>query len=151
MAQYRKDRLASEIVKETSKILLHDMMDPRKGFMTVTRAKVSSDYKYARIFVSVMGSPRQKKKTMAGLKHAVGFIQMKLSRAIRMRAFPEIVFELDESIEKAFKVNNILAELAREREARNPERGDEADPATTPTTTAEEAAEKPAEEQGEEE
>ena len=37
---FRKDRLASEIVKETSKIILFELRDPRKGFVTVTRAKV---------------------------------------------------------------------------------------------------------------
>ena len=115
MSQFRKDRLASEIVKETSQILLYEMQDPRKGFVTVTRAKVSDDYRHARIFVSVMGTKREKKLTMSGLRHAVGFVQKVLSRRIRMRVFPEIVFELDESIEKAFKMNRMLDDLARER------------------------------------
>ncbi len=115
---FRKDRLASEIVKETSKIILYELRDPRKGFVTVTRAKVSDDYRYAKIFVSIMGTPKQKKTVLGGLKHAQGFVQKELSRRIQMRSFPEINFELDESIEKAFKITNAIDALTRERKAR---------------------------------
>src|SRR5215831_794437 len=115
---FRKDRLASEIVKETSKIILYELRDPRKGFVTVTRAKVSDDYRYAKIFVSIMGTPKEKKLTMGGLRHAQGFVQKELSRRIQMRSFPEINFELDDSIEKAFEITNTIDKLARERKAR---------------------------------
>jgi ribosome-binding factor A len=115
---FRKDRLASEIVKETSKIILYELRDPRKGFVTVTRAKVSDDYRYAKIFVSIMGTPKQKKLVLGGLRHAQGFVQKELTRRIQMRSFPEIHFEIDESIEKSFKVTNMLDKLARERKAR---------------------------------
>jgi ribosome-binding factor A len=115
---YRKDRLCSEIVKETSQILLYEMVDPRKGFLTVTRAKVSDDYRYAKIFVSIMGTPKEKKLTMGSLRHAQGFVQKELSRRIKMRVFPEISFELDESIDKAFEVTKLIDDLARERKAR---------------------------------
>ena len=114
---WRKDRLASEIVKETSRILIHEMRDPRRGFVTVTRAKVSDDYRYAKVFVSVMGTAKQKKLTLKGLSHAQGFVQKQLSRRIQMRSFPEINFEIDESIEKAFQVTKLIDDLAKKRKA----------------------------------
>ena len=113
MPQYRKDRLCSEIVRETGKILLHEIQDPRLGFVTVTRAKVSDDYQYARIFVSVMGGQREKKMSMQALRHACGYVQRELSRRIRIRTFPEVTFELDESIEKAFKMQELLDDLEK--------------------------------------
>jgi ribosome-binding factor A len=142
---FRKDRLASEIVKETSKIILYELRDPRKGFVTVTRAKVSDDYRYAKIFVSIMGTPKQKKTVLGGLKHAQGFVQKELSRRIQMRSFPEINFELDESIEKAFKITNAIDALSRERKAREARQA-----GTTEAVEKPEKAE-PAESAGEEE
>ena len=120
MAQYRKDRLASEIVKQTSRIVHAQLSDPRLGFLTVTRAKVSDDYAYATIFVSVMGSKKQKKLTLSALKHAQGFVQRELSRRIQMRTFPEVRFELDDSIDKAFKITAMLDQVARERKMKEP-------------------------------
>lgn len=125
MAQYRKERLSSEIVKETSKLLLHEVKDPRLGFVTVTKAKVSDDYRHAKIFVSVLGTPQEKKLSLNGLRHAQGFVQFELSRRIHMRNFPEIAFELDESVEKAFQMTKLLDDLARERKERGKEKGEE--------------------------
>jgi ribosome-binding factor A len=122
---FRKSRLESEISKETSKILLYELRDPRKGFVTVTRAKVSDDYRHAKVFVSVLGTPKQKKLTMSGLRHAAGFVQKELSRRIQMRSFPEIAFELDESIEKAFKVTRMIDDLAKRRAAKAAGKGEE--------------------------
>lgn len=118
MSSYRKDRLASEIVKQTGRLIQTELSDPRLGFVTVTRAKVSDDYKYATVFVSVMGSPKQKKLSLSGLRHARGFVQRELTRRIQMRSFPEIRFELDDSIDKAFKITGIIDGLNRERKAR---------------------------------
>lgn len=118
---FRKDRLTGEIVKEASRILLYEMKDPRLGFVTVTRAKVSDDYRHAKIFVSVLGAAKEKRLTLAALRHAQGFVQAELSRRIPMRVFPEIHFELDESIEKAFRVSRLLDELAGRRGAPAPE------------------------------
>jgi ribosome-binding factor A len=147
---FRKDRLASEIVKETSKIILYELRDPRKGFVTITRAKVSDDYRYAKIFVSIMGTPKQKKLVLGGLKHAQGFVQKELSRRIQMRSFPEINFELDESIEKAFKISNMIDKLTRERKVREA-RADGSVGAGSPGAKAEGADAAPAESEKEEE
>ena len=116
MAQsWRKDRLASEIVRQTGQLLLQELRDPRLGFVTVTRAKVSDDYKYAKIFVSVMGPKKQKKLTLSGLKSAQGFVQRELSRRIRMRSFPQVSFELDDSIDKAFQITQLMDDIAKNR------------------------------------
>ena len=117
MNPYRKEMVCKEIKRVTADLLQKELRDPRLGFVSVTKAEVSSDFKYAKIFFSVMGNERQQKKTMAGLRHAKGFIQKELSRAIRMRSFPEIRFELDDSIEKAFKMTQLLDKLAAERNA----------------------------------
>lgn len=115
MAQpYRREKLASEIVRDTAQIL-RELRDPRLGFVTVTKAEVSPDYRYAKVFVSVFGDAKSKKLTMAGLRHATGFVQKELGRRIRMRTFPEISFVLDESIDKAFKITKIIDDLAAER------------------------------------
>ena len=112
MAQmWRKDRLTSEIVRQTGQILIQELRDPRLGFLTVTRAKVSDDFKHVKIFVSVLGPKKSKKLSLSGLKHAQGFVQRELSRRIRMRSFPVVSFMLDDSIDKAFRVTKIMDDI----------------------------------------
>lgn len=115
---YRREKLSSQIVRDVAEILQQELKDPRMGFVTVTRVVVSPDFKYARVFVSIMGAEKEKKLTMSALGHAVGFVQRQLSRRLRLRQVPEVSFTRDDSIDKAFKVTEMIEKLSRERKAR---------------------------------
>ena len=115
---HRREMFERELVREASHVILFKLRDPRLGFVTITRAKVSSDYSQAKIFVSVMGEDKKKRLTMKAIDHAHGFIQHELYQRIRVKNFPELKFELDTSIEKTFEVTNKLERLAEERRAR---------------------------------
>lgn len=115
---YRRERLGSEIGRETAEIIRRELRDPRLGMVSITKVEVSTDMRYARIFVSIFGDDKKRKLSMAGLRHATGFVQKELGRRIRMRVFPEVSFVLDESIDKAFKITKIIDDLAEERKSR---------------------------------
>ena len=122
---YRREKLAAQIVREVSDIIFREMKDPRLGFATVTRAVVSPDYKHAKVFVSVMGSEKKKKLSLDAFKHAEGFFQSQLSRRLKLRSAPEVTFERDDSIDKTFKMVDLINKLARERKARGDVAGEE--------------------------
>ena len=61
---YRRIRLAEEIKKEVSDMLLHEIKDPRVGFVTITDVEVSPDLRTAKIYASVLGSAEEQKATM---------------------------------------------------------------------------------------
>jgi len=115
---YRKEKLSSQIAKEISQILLYELKDPRKGFVTVTRAVVADDFRSAKVFVSVMGTEKDKKLTMAGLRSAVGFVQAILSKRLRVRHAPEVTFVRDDSVDRTIKLSKLIDDLAKERKAR---------------------------------
>ena len=56
MTGRRPERLAEQIKEEVSLIIAGEVEDPRIGFVTVTEAKLSTDLRYAKIFVSVLGT-----------------------------------------------------------------------------------------------
>lgn len=122
---FRREKLSSQMVREVSSILQTKVKDPRMGFVSVTRVQVSSDFKHARVFISIMGDDREKKLTMDALRHAQGFIQFELSRRLTMRQVPEVAFVRDDSIDKAFQLTQTIEKLARERKAR--EKGEKLD------------------------
>lgn len=81
--------------------------------MSVTGSKVSRDLKHARVLVSVMGDETKKKLTMKGLKHAAKYVRRSLAGRLCIRECPEIVFSLDDSIDKAFKISKLLDEVSK--------------------------------------
>ena len=116
MPVHRKERLAREIARSVADILQHEINDPRLAFLSVTSAKVSKDLKHARIFISVMGDEKQKKLTMRGLKHAIGFVRSALAGRLHVREVPTVEFTLDDSIDKTFAITKLLDEISAEKE-----------------------------------
>jgi len=110
----RSDRVKEVIREEISQMLMGAIKDPRIGFATLTRVELSDDLRNAKIFVSVMGSEEEKKKTIKGLESASGFIRSELRKRMRLKFIPEIIFRLDTSIEHGEKIARILDELKKE-------------------------------------
>ncbi|MDO5036839.1 MAG: 30S ribosome-binding factor RbfA [Tissierellia bacterium] len=108
----RVQRISEEIRKEISSIIQNDIKDPRMPDMiSVPRVEVTRDLSYARIMISILGSDKQKEDALEGLNNAKGFIKKELGRAIRLPSMPELIFELDESIEKNIEFEQLIESL----------------------------------------
>lgn len=115
----RIERL-KEVIRETAaEVILNELNDPRIGFVTVTQVDLSPDLSHAVISVSIFGSEAQKRTTMRGLQTARGRVQSRIASRMQTRVTPHIAFELDESIEQAFRIQ----EKIREARASDPDGG----------------------------
>ena len=110
MKHHRQARVAEAIREAASEAILFELRDPRVKFTTVTRAEVSADLQRAKVFVSVMGSDRDRDLTLHGLKSAAGFIQSKLADRMKSRFVPILEFVLDEGIRNSLEVSRLLNE-----------------------------------------
>jgi ribosome-binding factor A len=127
MKSRRQIQVADEIREIMSVLLQRELKDPRIGFVTITEVDVTSDFKYAKIFVSVMGTPEEKRDTMTALTSSRGFVRRELASRMTIRFVPEITFKLDQSIEHSDNINRLLNELRQADE----ERAREEAPAST--------------------
>ena len=121
MAQSRRvERVASLIRREVSELLRAGIRDERvsHGLVSVTHVEVAGDLQHCRIFVSVFGSPTDRDQAMAGLQSATAFVKGELGRRLQMRRTPEVVFVLDQGIERGTSVLSLLNRLERERDSR---------------------------------
>lgn len=105
---HRSDRVSEEIMKEVSAIIRNDMKDPRLGFVSVTRVALSRDLKHATVFFSVFGSEDEKEKTHRALTSGAGFVRSLLAKRLQLRYTPEVIFRLDNSIERGIRISSIL-------------------------------------------
>ncbi len=112
MSGPRIARLRELFKEETSVILQRAVKDPRIGFVSVTDVELSADLRHAKIFVSIFGDAETKAKTMQGLAGAQGFIRTELARRIRLRHIPEVLFKMDESIERGARVEELLRKVS---------------------------------------
>jgi len=107
----RQDRLAAEIRDEIARMAASDLKDPRLGFLTVTRVELTSDLRYARVFVGVLGSEDERAKGLEALASASGFVRREIGRRLRLRFAPEIDFRYDRGLDAADQVARLLEEV----------------------------------------
>ena len=110
----RREKLQELFKEETSAILQRRLRDPRIGFVSVMDVELSADLRHAKIFVSVLGDEEAKRRTMEGLERATGFVRSELGRRVNLRYTPEILFRLDDSIERGTRIAALLREATRQ-------------------------------------
>ena len=110
----RFNRINEELKKEISHIITYEIKNPNiSGLISVTRVKVTPDLKYAKTYVSILNS-KNLKQTLQGLKRSSGFVRTQLAKTINLRVTPEIIFELDDSIEYGAKIDSILKDIIKD-------------------------------------
>lgn len=105
----RTYRISEEMKKEVSSIIQNDLKDPRlPKLISVMSANVTKDLRYAKIFISVLGNEEEKKNALQGLKSAAGFIRREIGHRMQLRYTPEMIFELDTSIEHGVYITKLI-------------------------------------------
>ena len=107
----RTDRIDQLLREEIGAILAKDVQDPRIGFVTVTDVETAPDLSTARVWVSVIGQPDERRKALRALEHAMPFVRRELGGRIRIRRIPELLIRSDDSAQRGTRVLQLLAEL----------------------------------------
>lgn len=120
MAKYRSGRINEEMKKEISNIIQYNIRDPRMSAMvSVTKVDVTKDLRYAKVYVSVFGSDQQKEETMKALKSSSGFIRREVGQKVDLRYTPEIIIQLDETIEHGMHIDALLHSIKEKEQNDN--------------------------------
>lgn len=116
MAAHRNDRIDEEVKRELG-ALIRELKDPRiSGIVSVVAVRVTKDLRFAKAFISVLGSEEQQQSSIEGIKSAAGFIRKEISRRVNLRHTPEFSFVLDNSIEHGAYINKIISDLSKNDE-----------------------------------
>jgi len=110
---HRIERVNNLIRQEISELLQRQVKDPRLGsFVAITEVSTSPDLKYAKVFVSHIGSEEEKRETLRVLTSASGFLRNELAKRLRMRRIPELNFEWDDSIERGAHLLDLIDKVS---------------------------------------
>ena len=111
MVSKRLARLNEQLKRELSGLLRSKVRDPRVGSVTVTAVEVAADLGSARVYVRLSGAEAERASTLEGLHAAAPFLRRTLGRSLHVRKVPELRFKQDRSMERAQRIEEILAEV----------------------------------------
>ncbi|MBQ3145334.1 MAG: 30S ribosome-binding factor RbfA [Clostridia bacterium] len=115
----RLNRINEELKREISNIINYEVTNSNvTGMVSVTSVKISPDLRYAKVYLSILNS-RNTKQTLAALKSSSGFIRSRIAAKINLRVTPELVFELDESMQYGEKIDTILKDIMKDIKPEN--------------------------------
>lgn len=111
MKSGRDKKIAEEIRREVSQILLFEIRDPRVMGVSVTGVKITPDLSLARVYFALPGAEERREAASLGLKKSAGYVRHLLAERIRIKFIPQIEFFYDESLELEKKINNLFEKL----------------------------------------
>lgn len=112
MANNRIGRINEEIHRELA-VLITNVKDPRiSGMISITAVETTPDLRYAKVFVSILDK-NNSAQVLKGLKSASGYMRRELSHAIQLRYTPELIFTIDDSIDKGAHILDLLRSVDR--------------------------------------
>ena len=115
MASNRIGRINEEIQRELS-ALIPAVKDPRvTGMISVTAVETTPDLRYAKAYISVLDKENGE-RVLKGLRSASGWLRRELGSALKLRYTPELVFQLDDSIDKGAHILELLRSVEGPKE-----------------------------------
>ena len=115
MASNRMGRINEEIQRELS-ALIPAVNDPRvSGMISVTAVETTPDLRYAKAYISVLDKENGE-RVLKGLRSASGWLRRELGSALKLRYTPELVFQLDDSIDKGAHILELLRSVEGPKE-----------------------------------
>lgn len=117
MARHRRtERLNRLFQEELARLIRVELKDPRVQTATITAVETTSDLAHATVYVRTLGDRLDVGEAIEGLESASGYIRRELGQELRLRRIPELHFEVDRTLERAQRIEELL-EMARESEA----------------------------------
>ncbi len=115
----RVDRLQSQLIKEIADIVANELRDRPPAMVSFTRAEISRDLKYAKVYFSVLNADNDSDPVFEYLKRHAGVIRRMVGQRMRIRFTPEITFHYDASLENVLRINEILEQIKRDEEKKS--------------------------------
>lgn len=120
---HRTGRVSEEIKKIVSNMIINGIKDPRVSRLaSVTDVEVSNDLSYAKVFISVLGTEKEKRETLEALESAAGFIRKEVASKIKVRHVPEFIFKEDTSLDYSQHISKLIKDIEKDRDKNNDEK-----------------------------
>jgi ribosome-binding factor A len=116
-SEERARRVANRILEEIADLLIKEVSDPRLQMIAITDVKVDRELAYATVYFSILDDPGRVNEVKAGLERARGFLRSQLASRIRLRSFPQLRFRYDPTSVQVARIEELLAEIKRKRDA----------------------------------
>lgn len=116
MSEFSQERLESRIAEIISTLIVTGQIKNHNlsTFTSVTEVRLAEDNANATVYVSSLLSDNSLEKSVKALNGAAAFIQSRISKNLRTKNTPHLVFKGDRSYREAERINSIIDDVMKE-------------------------------------
>ena len=108
-------RMEAQVQRVLAELIAREVKDPRVGPVTVTQVKLAPDLSYARVFYVPFGGGEPGPDMQDGLAKAAGFLRGEVGRRASLRHAPRLEFILDDTFDRAARLNALIDSAIKPR------------------------------------
>jgi ribosome-binding factor A len=126
MSEKQKGRAKELIRQMVADLLMRRVKDPRVSEVSIIDVDLSADYSVAKIYYNIVGGSASLEEVQKGLESCKSFIRIQLKKGIRLRVIPDLVFQYDETLDRAMAIEELIHKIHDEEdppEGEEPEDG----------------------------
>ena len=125
MSEKQKGRARELIRQRVADLLVRRVKDPRVSEVSIIDVELSADYSVAKIYYNIVGGSDSLEEVQKGLESCKSFIRSHLKKGIRLRVIPDLVFQYDDTLDRAMAIEELIHKI-HEEDSLNGEESDDA-------------------------
>jgi ribosome-binding factor A len=119
----RSKRVAASVREELASIVAYELKDPRASGAVVTAVEMAGDLRSAKVRVRLLEGGQdaaRRNALLEALGRASSLLRREITQRLALRTAPELKFYYDEGVERATRIEELLAEISDEQRHRPP-------------------------------
>ena len=117
----RARRIEEQLKRLLSELIRREVKDPRVGLITITAVSVTRDLSHAKVYFTPFAGIGDPEIALEALQHAAGYLRIQVRNQMRLRTAPELVFQLDDSLERGARLSTLIHDAVESDRSRHVE------------------------------
>jgi ribosome-binding factor A len=117
----RARRIEEQLKRLLSELVRREVKDPRVGLVTITAVSVTRDLSHAKVYFTPFAGIGDPEVALEALQHAAGYLRIQVRNQMRLRTAPELVFLLDDSLERGARLSTLIHDAVESDRSRHVE------------------------------
>lgn len=117
----RARRIEEQLKRLLSELVRREVKDPRVGLITITAVSVTRDLTHAKVYFTPFAGIGDAETALEALQHAAGYLRIQVRNQMRLRTAPELVFQLDDSLERGARLSTLIHDAVESDRSRHVE------------------------------
>jgi ribosome-binding factor A len=102
----RATKIADQIQRDLSELIMREIKDPRVGLITIQSIELSPDYAHAKIYFTTLSEDTA--ATQKALNDASGYLHNLLFKRLHIHTVPTLHFHHDKTLANAFEMSKLI-------------------------------------------